>query len=105
MAEDDGDYVEGDLHVPAHQIDHRWTTSLGGNVDHLYAGLEVKHLPREVLHRAVSDRGEVDLVRTLLGEDDQLLDALDRQRGMADHQLRADGDQADRGEIADRIIG
>jgi hypothetical protein len=24
---------------------------------------------------------------------------------MADHELRADGDQADRGEIADRIIG
>ena len=91
--------------MAAHHVDHRRAAALERHVQHVDAGLQLEQLAAEVLEAADAGRGVLQLARLLLGERDQLLDRIHRQAGMDGDHVGPAGENRDRGERLERIVG
>src|SRR5262245_19338523 len=96
---------EHQLDVPGHHVGQRRRRALVVNRLEFRARERLEQLHVEVAARPDPERPVVELVRFLLGERDELLDVVHRQRGIDDQRVVDGHEPRDRRETLDRIIG
>ena len=95
--------LEQEVRFSAHHRQQRLAAAFIGNVHHPDPRHQVEQFGRHVVKAAAAGSRIAEAVGLGLGELDQLLDRIDRNRRMDDQQVRAVGDEADGREILHRI--
>ena len=91
--------------VPADHVDHGRASTAERHVQKIDSGHELEQLAAQMHERADAGGGILQLARLLLGQSDELLHRLGRQVGVDHRHDRGGGENRDRRESLDRVVG